>query len=123
MSDRARKAGDRQRKPINETTTTILITLAVYKLVLIGIGLWASRRVKDEADFLVGGRGLGAVVAGMSYAASTSSAWALLGFSGFVFAVGLSALWMLPGIWGGYVIMWVWFGPRRIQSQCIDYAN
>ena len=112
MSDRARKAGDRQRKPINETTTTILITLAVYKLVLIGIGLWASRRVKDEADFLVGGRGLGAVVAGMSYAASTSSAWALLGFSGFVFAVGLSALWMLPGIWGGYVIMWVWFGPR-----------
>ena len=84
----------------------------MYKLVLIGIGLWASRRVNNEADFLVGGRGLGAVVAGMSYAASTSSAWALLGFSGFVFAVGLSALWMLPGIWGGYVIMWVWFGPR-----------
>ena len=84
----------------------------MYKLILIGIGLWASRRVNNEADFLVGGRGLGAIVAGMSYAASTSSAWALLGFSGFVFSVGLSALWMLPGIWGGYVIMWVWFGPR-----------
>ena len=88
----------------------------VYKLILIGIGLWASRRVSSEADFLVGGRRLGAVVAGMSYAASTSSAWALLGFSGFVFAAGLSALWMLPGIWGGYIIMWVWFG-RRIREE------
>jgi sodium/proline symporter len=104
--------GYRRRSTINETTTTILITLVVYKFILIGIGIWTSRRVKDEADFLVGGRGLGAVVAGMSYAASTSSAWALLGFSGFVFTVGLSALWMLPGIWGGYVIMWVLFGPR-----------
>ncbi len=82
----------------------------VYKVILVGIGLWASRRVSNEADVLVGGRGLGAVVAGMSYAASTSSAWALLGFSGFVFTVGVSALWMLPGIWGGYVIMWIYLG-------------
>ena len=36
----------------------------------------------------------------------------LLGFSGFVFAVGVSALWMVPGIWAGYIAMWVWFGPR-----------
>lgn len=117
-------ASDQRNRPIDETTTTILITLVVYKLILIGIGLWASRRVSNEADFLVGGRGLGAVVAGMSYAASTSSAWALLGFSGFVFAVGLSALWMLPGIWGGYVIMWVWLGPRiREESSRNEWVT
>jgi sodium/proline symporter len=80
--------------------------------VLIGIGLWASRRVHTEADFLLGGRNLGPWVAGLSYAASTSSAWVLLGFSGFVFAFGVSALWMVPGIWAGYIAMWVWFGPR-----------
>lgn len=97
---------------IPEQTTVILISLIVYKVILIGIGLWASRRVRDEADFLLGGRNLGPWVAGLSYAASTSSAWVLLGFSGFVFSFGLSALWMLPGIWGGYIVMWVWFGPR-----------
>lgn len=95
----------------------VLLTLVVYKLVLVGVGLWASRLNRTETDFLLGGRALGPWVAGLSYAASTSSAWVLLGFSGFVYAVGLSALWMVPGILGGYVVMWVWFGPRmRAES-------
>ncbi|MEM9208359.1 MAG: sodium/proline symporter [Pseudomonadota bacterium] len=93
-------------------TTVILITLVAYKLVLIGIGIWASRRVHSATDFLLGGRGLGPWVAGLSYAASTSSAWVLLGYSGFVYAFGVAALWMVPGIWAGYVVMWLWFGPR-----------
>ncbi|MEM7283920.1 MAG: sodium/proline symporter, partial [Pseudomonadota bacterium] len=101
-----------------QQSTVILISLIAYKLVLIGIGLWASRRVKTDADFFLGGRNLGPWVAGLSYAASTSSAWVLLGFSGFVYAFGVSALWMIPGIWGGYVAMWVWLGPRiREESK------
>lgn len=41
----------------------------------------------------------------------------LLGFTGFVFTFGLSALWMVPGIWGGYALMWLLFGPRvRAES-------
>lgn len=96
-----------------DTNTLIIIaTLIVYKLALIGIGLWASRRNKTEDDFFLGGRGLGAWVAGLSYAASTSSAWVLLGFTGFVYANGLSALWMVPGILGGYVVVWQVFGKR-----------
>lgn len=95
----------------------VLITLITYKVVLVGVGLWASRLNRTETDFLLGGRALGPWVAGLSYAASTSSAWVLLGFSGFVYVVGLSALWMVPGILGGYVVMWVWFGPRmRAES-------
>lgn len=90
----------------------ILTTLVVYKLVLIGIGVWASRLNKTEGDFFLAGQELGPWVAGLSYAASTSSAWVLLGFSGFVYAVGLSALWMVPGVWAGYVVMWLYFGPR-----------
>lgn len=93
-------------------TGVVLATLIAYKAALIAIGLWASRRMHDEADFLIGGRGLGPIVAGLSYAASTSSAWVLLGFSGFVYTVGLSALWMVPGILLGYVVVWMWFGPR-----------
>lgn len=63
-------------------------------------------------------------MAGLSYAASTSSAWVLLGFSGFVFAFGLSALWMVPGIWAGYVAMWVWFGPRvRAEASAQEWLT
>lgn len=102
---------------IDTQTTVILVSLIFYKVVLIGIGLWASRRVETADDFLLGGRNLGPWVAGLSYAASTSSAWVLLGFSGFTFAYGVSALWMLPGIWGGYIVMWLWFGPRIRQES------
>ncbi|MFK8030635.1 MAG: sodium/proline symporter [Gammaproteobacteria bacterium] len=109
---------------INNQTTVILVSLVLYKLLLIGIGFWASRRVQTADDFLLGGRNLGPWVAGLSYAASTSSAWVLLGFSGFTFAYGVSALWMLPGIWGGYVVMWLWFGPRiRGESAARQYVT
>lgn len=103
------------------TSSIVLATLIVYKLVLVGIGLWASRRNSDETDFFLGGRGLGPFVAGLSYAASTSSAWVLLGFSGFVYAIGLSALWMVPGIWAGYAVVWLYFGPKlRDESERLN---
>ncbi|MEO1137476.1 MAG: serine hydrolase, partial [Pseudomonadota bacterium] len=72
---------------MNGESSVILGTLVIYKLLLVGIGVWASRRSGSEGDFLIGGRGLGAWVAGLSYAATSSSAWVLLGFSGFVYAV------------------------------------
>jgi len=101
-----------------ETSTVVLITLVAYKVILIGVGLWASRRNRTTTDFFLGGRDLGPVVAGLSYAASTSSAWVILGFSGFVYSIGLSALWMVPGIWAGYVVVWLYFGERlRTESR------
>lgn len=87
-----------------------LITLMIYSIVLFSIGLWAAQRAKSQADFLLGGRNLGPWVAGLAYAASSSSAWVLLGFSGFVYAAGVSALWMIPGILAGYAAVWLWSG-------------
>ncbi len=102
----------------------VIATLIAYKAVLIGIGLWAARLNKSESDFFLGGRGLGPWVAGLSYAASTSSAWVLIGFSGFVFTVGVSALWMVPGIWAGYVVVWLWFGPRlRAEAAALNHVT
>ena len=102
--------------------TVILITLVAYKVVMILIGLWAASRNRSEADFFLGGRGLGPFVAGLSYAASTSSAWVILGFSGFVYAVGLSALWMIPGILGAYAVVWLYFG-RRVREESIEHQQ
>lgn len=90
----------------------IIATLVVYKIVLLGIGFWASRRVDNEGDFFLAGQGLGAWTAGLSYAASTSSAWVLLGFTGMVFTQGLVALWLVPGIFAGYLLTWLVMGPR-----------
>ena len=60
------------------TATVVLITLIGYKLLLVAVGVWATARNRTETDFFLGGRDLGPFVAGLSYAASTSSAWVLL---------------------------------------------
>lgn len=90
----------------------IVITLISYKLVLIGIGLWAQRRTTDTTDYFLGGRQLGAMVAAISYAAGSSSAWTLLGVSGAAFSLGVGVLWLLPGIIGCHIIAWFWIAPR-----------
>lgn len=94
------------------STTTVLITLIAYKLLLLSVGFWASKRVKTEGDFFLAGQGLGAWTAGLSYAASTSSAWVLLGFTGLVYSQGVVGLWLVPGIFGGYLLTWLVMGPK-----------
>ncbi|MEX1368666.1 MAG: sodium/proline symporter [Nannocystaceae bacterium] len=93
-------------------TLAIAITLVVYKLALVGIGLVANRRTKDAADFFLGGRGLGPWVAAISASASSSSAWTLLGVSGAAYAWGLGALWILPACIGGFLVNWIVLAPR-----------
>ena len=95
-----------------EKTTLVLITLVAYKLLLIGIGFLASRRNSDEEDFFLGGRGLGPVVAAISYSSSASSAWTLLGLSGAAYILGLRVVWLALGSIIGMLVAWYWIGPR-----------
>jgi len=93
-------------------TTALLVTLVVYKVLLLGIGAWASRRNRDDTDYYLGGRRLGPWVASISAAASSSSAWTLLGVSGKAYADGMAAIWLLPACWCGFAINWFLVAPR-----------
>lgn len=95
-----------------ENTGIVLITLVLYKLVLIGLGLFASKRTQSETDFFLAGRGLGPLVAAISASASSSSAWTLLGVSGFAYSQGLTAIWLFPACVGGFFINWYFIAPR-----------
>ena len=96
---------------------TVLVTLVAYELVLVGIGLLAQRRTHDGLDFFLGGRQLGPTVAAISSAASSSSAWTLLGVSGAAYGWGLGALWLFPACVGGFVLNWTIVAPglRRLS--------
>ena len=98
-----------------DRTSVILATLVAYKLLLIGIGLWAQRRTRNPDDFFLGGRRLGPLVAAISYSASSSSAWTLLGMSGAAFVLGLSALWLVIGAVLGMFVAWQFLAPRVRQ--------
>src|SRR6056297_1597486 len=92
--------------------TVVVVTLVLYKVLLIGIGVWASRRTHSENDFFLGGRGLGPWVAAVSYSSSASSAWTLLGMSGLAYVVGVSAIWVVLGSIIGMLVAWGWIAPR-----------
>lgn len=72
------------------------ITLAVivlYFVVLIAIGSWASKKIKNTEDYILAGRSLGFWVFTILIVCSICSGMSLLGVSGFGFTSG----W--PGIW------------------------
>lgn len=101
-----------------DRTSSVLLTLVFYNLLLIGIGLWARDRNKGVEDFFLAGRGLGPWVAAISASASSSSAWTLLGVSGAAYAWGLPALWLFPATVGGFLLNWVWVAPRlKVLAQ------
>ncbi len=89
----------------------IITTLVLYKLFLILIG-WSSRKKnKTIEDYFVGGKRLGPIITSISYAASNSSAWTLLGVSGIAFSQGISTLWLVIGVVGGMFISWSLAAP------------
>lgn len=95
-----------------DRSTAILIALAVYLLGLLLLGLRASARTRDASGFYLGGRTLGPWVTALAANASSSSAWSLVGTSGFAYRFGAAALWLLPGCLGGFLLNWLFVAPR-----------
>ena len=94
-------------------------TLLAYLIALLGIGIWAQRRVADPGDFHLAGRNLGPVVASLSASASSSSVWTLLGVSGAAYLWGLQAAWLVPAVLSGFAINWYLVAPR-LQARSRD---
>ncbi len=99
-----------------ERSTAILLALAAWLVALLALGFVAKRRTHDEADFYLGGKTLGPWVGAFAANASSSTAWSLVGVSGFAYAYGLAALWLIPGCVGGFVLNW-WFIAPRLRAQ------
>ncbi len=98
-------------------TQSILVTLVAYKMLLILIGIWATRRTTSHGEFFLGGRRLGGMVAAISASASSSSAWTLLSVSGMAYLWGLPALWLFPATLSGFLINWLFVAPRLMRES------
>ena len=68
----------------------LLFAILGYLVVQFGIGVWASRRVKDEADYLLAGRSLGYPLATFSFFATWFGAETVMGSAGTAYASGVS---------------------------------
>lgn len=72
-----------------ETNFWIITVVALYLVITLGIGVWATSRTKSVADFFVAGRSLGMFVMAIAAFASVQSGFGILGGTGITFASGL----------------------------------
>ena len=97
------------------------ISLAIYFLILIVIGLVASRRIKGIKDYYVGGKNMGYWVVAFSARATGESGWLLLGLTGLGAMVGYSAYWVVLGEVLGVALAWfVMAKPFKALSDHYD---
>ncbi|MCB9593312.1 MAG: sodium/proline symporter [Sandaracinaceae bacterium] len=84
-----------------------LVAVVLYLAVLLGIGVVASRRVKDVRDYFAAGKGLGYWAVAFSARATGESAWLLIGLTGMGAAVGAKAFWVVLGEVLGVATAWL----------------
>lgn len=101
------------------TTAVIVITIALYLIFVIGIGINASRRNRTTDDFYLGGRKLGPFVTAMSAEASDMSSWLLMGLPGVAYLTGIAdAGWTAIGLAVGTYLNWL-IVARRIHQYTV----
>lgn len=66
----------------------MLITIIAYLILMIVVGILASKKNKDTSDFYLGGRKLGPIVTAMSAEASDMSSYLLMGLPGLALLTG-----------------------------------
>lgn len=110
--------------PLRTMETGTLITLALYFVLMLGIGLYAFKRsTSDVSGYMLGGRKLGPAVTSLSAGASDMSGWMLLGLPGAMFASGLSASWIAIGLFIGAFANYLLVAPRlRIYTELASDA-
>ena len=104
------------------TNMIISITIALYLLAMVLIGVYYSRKNKNTDDFYLGGRKLGPFVTAMSAEASDMSGWLLMGLPGLAFFLGIAEpIWTAIGLAVGTYLNWLIVSKRiRRYTQRID---
>lgn len=89
------------------------ISLGLYFIVMLGIGIYAYRKAdKDVAGYMLGGRQLSPAVTALSAGASDMSGWILMGLPGAMYVSGISSSWIAIGLVIGAWLNYLVVAPR-----------
>jgi SSS family solute:Na+ symporter len=95
-----------------------LFGITVYVILMIALGLYFSRRIKNESDYYLGGRSLGPGLACFSIFATWFGAETCIGTAGAVYTYGLSSIHADPlGYSLCLLIMAIFFAKILWQKQ------
>ncbi len=86
--------------------------LLAYSVLLMGVGLLVSRKVKASSDFLVAGRRLSAGLIFSTFLAANIGAGSTVGATGLGYRLGMSAWWWVGSASIGTFLLSTTLGPR-----------
>lgn len=89
-----------------------LVVIALYAILLIGVGVFISRRVKGADDFFVGGRKMAPFLLFITLVAPNIGAGSTVGVAGMGFVSGISAAWWIIASAVGTFILAFIIGPK-----------
>ncbi len=109
---------------MNGIDSGVLISLALYFLLMIGIGVWAYFKANNDSEgYMLGGRNLSPGVAALSAGASDMSGWLLLGLPGYMYSSGVVSMWIALGLTLGAFANYLLVAPRlRVYTEVADNA-
>ena len=95
----------------------ILLSFLLFLGFFAGVGL-ASMRVKQDTtdDYLVAGRGMHPALAALSAVSTWNSGYMFIGFIGFIYLMGYSAIWIGLISTVGQLVAWAWL-YKFIQKE------
>jgi SSS family solute:Na+ symporter len=92
--------------------TLFHVSLVLYSIALIALGVWIGRRVRDVSGFFVAGRSLGPGLLFATFLAANIGAGSTVGATRYAYTDGLAAWWWNGSAGLGSLVLAFWIGPR-----------
>ena len=90
----------------------------LYFAVIVAISIWAARRTRTASDFFVAGKGIGLIALTVASVSVSVSGFAFIGGPGFIYAVGLGAMFIvLPAAVTNVMGAWVLAKRMRLLAE------
>jgi len=100
----------------------MLVTIAIYLIGMVAIGVYCSKSNETVGDFYLGGRKMGPLVTAMSAEAADMSSWLLMGLPGLAYIAGIAEpAWTAIGLAIGTYVNWLIVAKRiRTYTQEVN---
>lgn len=90
----------------------LAVSIVLFLIILFCVGLYVSRKIKDEDDWFVAGRNLGVIPLVGTYFATIISTVSVIGYLGYYYVHGWGGWWNWAGTALTSFIAAVWFAER-----------
>ena len=102
----------------------VVVGVFAYIALQFAIGIWVSRRIHDEKDYILGGRQFGVTLASVSVFATWFGAETVIGSAGRVYEQGLAGAQGEPFAYAvGIIIMGVFFAAPLWRRGIVTFGD